>query len=173
MIAGRPLAGARPAVAWFATDPTGRGLWLPIGLLAGGAIGNLIDRIRDGAVTDFIDPPRWPAFNVADIAITLGVVLVIYLLRAERQRCRRGEPSATADRPRRDEQLAVVDKPAGLLVHPAPGTTVTTLVDALERAARRRRRPERPGIVHRLDQDTSGLLVVARTREAHAALTAR
>jgi signal peptidase II len=53
------------------------GLWLPIGLLAGGAIGNLIDRIREGFVTDFIDPPRWPAFNVADIEITAGVVILI------------------------------------------------------------------------------------------------
>ena len=67
------------------------GLWLPIGLLAGGAIGNLIDRIREGAVTDFIDPPQWPAFNVADIEITLGVLMLvgIYLFgpdpEAERQ----------------------------------------------------------------------------------------
>jgi signal peptidase II len=53
------------------------GLWLPIGLLAGGAIGNLIDRIREGFVTDFIDPPRWPAFNVADIEITAGVLILI------------------------------------------------------------------------------------------------
>lgn len=62
-----------------------RGLWLPIGLLAGGAVGNLIDRIREGAVTDFIDPPRWPAFNVADATITAGVLLLvfIYLLGAE------------------------------------------------------------------------------------------
>lgn len=53
------------------------GLWLPIGLLAGGAVGNLIDRIREGAVTDFIDPPNWPAFNFADVQITLGVVILI------------------------------------------------------------------------------------------------
>jgi signal peptidase II len=53
------------------------GLRLPIGLLAGGAIGNLIDRIREGFVTDFIDPPRWPAFNVADIEITAGVLILI------------------------------------------------------------------------------------------------
>jgi signal peptidase II len=55
------------------------GLWLPIGLLAGGAIGNLIDRVRDGFVTDFIDPPRWPAFNIADIEITVGVLILIAL----------------------------------------------------------------------------------------------
>lgn len=55
------------------------GLWLPIGLLAGGAVGNLIDRIREGAVTDFIDPPAWPAFNLADVQITTGVVILVGL----------------------------------------------------------------------------------------------
>jgi signal peptidase II len=55
------------------------GLWLPIGLLAGGAIGNLIDRAREGFVTDFIDPPGWPAFNVADVAITTGVLLLLWI----------------------------------------------------------------------------------------------
>jgi signal peptidase II len=54
--------------------------WLPTGLLLGGAIGNLIDRLRDGAVTDFIKFPRWPAFNVADIAITFGVLALLYVL---------------------------------------------------------------------------------------------
>ena len=63
-------------VGWFAFDTTRPGLWLGVGLLAGGAIGNLVDRIEDGAVTDFIDPPLWPAFNVADIAITLGVFAI-------------------------------------------------------------------------------------------------
>ena len=41
-------------------------LWLPVGMLLGGAIGNLIDRVREGAVIDFIDPVAWPAFNLAD-----------------------------------------------------------------------------------------------------------
>ncbi len=54
-------------------------LWLPIGLLAGGAMGNLVDRVDRGSVTDFIDPPNWPAFNVADIAITVGVALIILM----------------------------------------------------------------------------------------------
>jgi signal peptidase II len=65
-------------VGWFAFDPTRPGLWLGVGLLAGGALGNLADRVFDGAVTDFIDPPLWPAFNVADIAITAGVVVIAY-----------------------------------------------------------------------------------------------
>ena len=64
-------------IGWFATDAARAGLWLGVGLLAGGALGNLADRIRDGAVTDFIDPPLWPSFNVADIAITLGVVFLV------------------------------------------------------------------------------------------------
>jgi signal peptidase II len=55
-------------------------VWLPTGLLIGGAAGNLIDRIRDSAVTDFIDFPAWPAFNVADIAITFGVLSLLYVL---------------------------------------------------------------------------------------------
>ena len=55
-------------------------VWLPVGLLIGGAVGNLIDRIRDGAVTDFLKIPFWPAFNVADVAITLGVIALIFVL---------------------------------------------------------------------------------------------
>jgi signal peptidase II len=48
--------------------------WLPVALLIGGAFANLADRLGDGAVTDFIDPPRWPSFNLADVAITLGAL---------------------------------------------------------------------------------------------------
>ncbi|MFL5892743.1 MAG: signal peptidase II [Solirubrobacterales bacterium] len=59
---------------WFSLDPTRPGLWLAVGLLAGGALGNLADRVRMDAVTDFIDPPLWPAFNLADVAITLGAL---------------------------------------------------------------------------------------------------
>ncbi len=67
-------------VAFFLTRPERPGAWLPTGLLLGGAIGNLIDRVRDGGVTDFIDLPRWPAFNVADMAITAGVVVLLFVL---------------------------------------------------------------------------------------------
>ena len=69
-----------------------------------------------------------------------------------------------------DEALAVVDKPAGLVVHPAPSHKGPTLVDELGDLLGGGAEPERPGIVHRLDKDTSGLLVVARTDAAHAAL---
>ena len=55
-------------------------VWLPTGLLIGGAAGNLIDRVSEGSVTDFIDFPAWPAFNVADIAITFGVLSLLYVL---------------------------------------------------------------------------------------------
>ena len=55
-------------------------VWLPTGLLIGGATGNLIDRTREGAVTDWFDLPYWPAFNVADVAITFGVLTLLYVL---------------------------------------------------------------------------------------------
>jgi signal peptidase II len=55
-------------------------VWLPTGLLIGGAAGNLIDRVRQGGVTDFIDLPAWPAFNLADVCITLGVLSLLYVL---------------------------------------------------------------------------------------------
>jgi 23S rRNA pseudouridine1911/1915/1917 synthase len=71
-----------------------------------------------------------------------------------------------------DEDLAVVDKPAGLVVHPAPSHRGPTLVSKLEGILGGGADPERPGIVHRLDRGTSGLLVVARSDEAHAALQA-
>jgi 23S rRNA pseudouridine1911/1915/1917 synthase len=71
-----------------------------------------------------------------------------------------------------DEALAVVDKPAGLVVHPAPSHRGPTLVDELGEILGGGADSERPGIVHRLDKGTSGLLVVARGDEAHAALQA-
>jgi signal peptidase II len=55
-------------------------VWLPTGLLIGGAAGNLIDRIREGSVTDFFDLSWFPAFNVADVAITFGVLTLLYVL---------------------------------------------------------------------------------------------
>lgn len=55
-------------------------MWLPTGLLIGGALGNILDRVRDGAVTDFLKVPAWPAFNLADVAITVGVLALAYVL---------------------------------------------------------------------------------------------
>ena len=67
-------------LAFFVTHMRRRLVWLPTGLLVGGAAGNLIDRVRDGAVTDFVKLPHWPAFNLADTCITLGVLALVYVL---------------------------------------------------------------------------------------------
>jgi signal peptidase II len=60
----------------FSRDPIRPGMWVAAGLLAGGALGNLADRIRADAVTDYIEIGSWPAFNLADVAVTLGVLLL-------------------------------------------------------------------------------------------------
>src|SRR4051794_5485430 len=67
-------------VVWFVRHSATHLAWLPTGLLLGGAVGNIFDRVRDGAVTDFVKFPAWPAFNVADIAITFGVLTLLYVL---------------------------------------------------------------------------------------------
>jgi len=66
----------------FWRDPTRPGMWVAIGLLAGGALGNLADRIRADAVTDYVKVGGWPAFNLADVAVTAGVLVLAlsYLL---------------------------------------------------------------------------------------------
>ena len=62
-------------------------IWLPTGMLLGGALGNIADRIRHGAVVDFVKLPHWPAFNVADTAITVGVVILLFVMeRGDRAR---------------------------------------------------------------------------------------
>jgi 23S rRNA pseudouridine1911/1915/1917 synthase len=71
-----------------------------------------------------------------------------------------------------DQHLLVVDKPAGVVVHPTPGQTAGTLVHGLLEHGIAGGDAERPGIVHRLDRDTSGLLVVARSSAAHEAMQA-
>jgi len=55
-------------------------LWLPVGVILGGALGNLADRAREGAVIDFIDPVLWPAFNLADIGIVVGILGLFYVV---------------------------------------------------------------------------------------------
>jgi signal peptidase II len=67
-------------------------LWLPVGMLLGGALGNLADRGREGAVIDFIDPVAWPAFNLADSAIVLGVLILLYVVEGLPRRGAEGEP---------------------------------------------------------------------------------
>jgi signal peptidase II len=80
-------------VAWFHRSFRGRSPWLHVilGLLLGGSIGNLIDRIRQGYVTDFISvgigDVRFPTWNIADAGITVGIVLLVgYLLFLEPRR---------------------------------------------------------------------------------------
>jgi signal peptidase II len=63
-------------------------LWLPVGVLVGGALGNLADRAREGAVIDFIDPVAWPAFNVADASIVVGVLALLYVVEGRSLRAR-------------------------------------------------------------------------------------
>jgi signal peptidase II len=80
------LAALALLIAYFMRRPERPLLWLPTGMLTGGAIGNLIDRIANGAVTDFIKLPHWPAFNVADMSITFGVLTLLWVLEGRRQR---------------------------------------------------------------------------------------
>jgi len=70
-------------LAYFVRHAERRLAWLPVGLVIGGALGNLTDRAREGAVIDFIDPVAWPAFNLADSAIVVGVLGL--LIAIERQ----------------------------------------------------------------------------------------
>jgi signal peptidase II len=75
------VAAALTALVFYFVTHLDRPLvWLPTGLLLGGSVGNIIDRVRDGAVTDFVKLPHWPAFNVADVAITVGVVALLWVI---------------------------------------------------------------------------------------------
>src|SRR3954470_4048144 len=78
------LVGMAGLLAYFAAHAGERGLWLPVGMVFGGALGNLADRVRIDGVTDFIDPVLWPAFNFADTCIVLGVFGVLYLAESRR-----------------------------------------------------------------------------------------
>ena len=206
-----------------------------LGLLIGGSVSNLVDRVRLGHVTDFLDVGWWPAFNLADTFIVLGVAILLATLVAADAKPRRPEapprrrplsaspagelnvPASAAGerldrflaehvgsrgaaeravaagvlvdgtpRPKSyrleggevlslpeeveivappapeapplayvDEHLAVVDKPAGIVVHAGAGHAGDTLVDALAGVVGGGE-PGRTGIVHRLDRDTSG-----------------
>jgi len=79
-------------VSYFAVNAQRPWLWLPAGLLLGGALGNLVDRIREGAVIDFIDPIAWPAFNLADACIVVGVAILLYVAEV-----RPGEPKPESE----------------------------------------------------------------------------
>jgi 23S rRNA pseudouridine1911/1915/1917 synthase len=123
--------------------------------------------------------------TAAQRLIVGGAVLVDGRPRAKRHTVAAGErisvgelarePEPDAPRARfalayEDEHLLVVDKPAGVVVHPGAGHRTGTLVQALEGRVAGGDDPDRPGVVHRLDRDTSGLLVLSRTDAVHAAL---
>ena len=214
-----------------------------LGLVLGGSLANLLDRVRLGHVTDFLDFRFWPAFNLADLFIVVGVASLFGALAgADPLEAPPGptwqlsafaplRPSASIDalagrpevgsrglaerliadgavlvdgEPRtkshrltggedvlvelpadaaplvpeemdlrvawEDEHLLVVDKPAGVVVHPGAGHDTGTLVHGLLALDAAGGDEDRPGIVHRLDRDTSGLLVVARSDTAHERL---
>ncbi|HEV3070774.1 MAG TPA: signal peptidase II [Solirubrobacteraceae bacterium] len=72
-------------LAYFLRHSTKPLIWLPTGLLIGGALGNILDRLRDGSVTDFIKfPLGWPPFNLADASITIGVLLLVLVVESPR-----------------------------------------------------------------------------------------
>lgn len=73
-------------LAYFARHATRPMMWLPTGLLIGGALGNILDRLRDGSVTDFIKLPLgWPPFNLADASITIGILALFILIDGSRR----------------------------------------------------------------------------------------
>jgi signal peptidase II len=76
---------------YFVTHLDKRLIWLPTGMLLGGSIGNIIDRIRDGWVTDFVKLPAWPAFNVADVSITFGVLVLLWVIEQQDAHERRAD----------------------------------------------------------------------------------
>ena len=68
-------------LVYFAKHSERRLIWLPTGMLIGGALGNILDRIRDGSVTDFIKLPLgWPPFNLADSSIVVAIAVLLVLL---------------------------------------------------------------------------------------------
>ena len=77
------LVALLAVLIWFGRHPTASFAWLPCGLVLGGALGNLWDRLLRGQVTDFLKLPHWPAFNLADVAITLGVIILVVVAEAD------------------------------------------------------------------------------------------
>ena len=72
-------------LVYFARHASLRLIWLPTGMLMGGALGNIIDRLRAGSVTDFIKLPLgWPPFNLADASITLGILILFIVIESAR-----------------------------------------------------------------------------------------
>jgi signal peptidase II len=73
-------------LVYFALHATRSLIWLPTGMLIGGALGNILDRVRQGSVTDFIKLPLgWPPFNIADASISIGIVILFILIDRSRR----------------------------------------------------------------------------------------
>jgi signal peptidase II len=87
------IAAVSLLIGYFAMRSRTPWLWLPVGVIAGGAFGNLLDRVRAGAVTDFIDPMLWPAFNVADMGIVIGILGLLYVIEGPPRKERPPSPS--------------------------------------------------------------------------------
>ena len=85
LITALTLVALGVLVVYFAFRATKQWLWLPVGMVVGGALGNLADRARDGAVIDFFDPVLWPAFNLADAAVVLGILGLLYIVDTSRE----------------------------------------------------------------------------------------
>lgn len=86
LVAGVTVLALCGLAAFFFLNRRRPLVWLPTGLLLGGAAGNLVDRVREEAVTDFIDLPAWPAFNLADVAITFGVLSLLWVVEGPREK---------------------------------------------------------------------------------------
>jgi signal peptidase II len=83
-------------LAYFYTHAHRPLVWLPTGLLLGGALGNLLDRLRTGSVVDFIQLPLgWPPFNLADASIVVGVLLLLFVIESPH----RGDPETEGEPP--------------------------------------------------------------------------
>lgn len=80
LVTALTIAAVALLAVYFAFSASRSGLWLPFGLVVGGALGNLADRAREGAVIDFIDPIVWPAFNLADACIVVGILGLLYVI---------------------------------------------------------------------------------------------
>ena len=85
-IPGTVVAALGGLLVFFALNVERPYAWLATGLLLGGAAGNIIDRLAHGAVTDWVKLPHWPAFNLADVAITAGVITLVVAIDAPRGR---------------------------------------------------------------------------------------
>lgn len=89
------VAAAVAGLLWyFFTHLETPWIWLPAGMVVGGALGNLVDRLGEGAVTDYVKVPRWPAFNLADLCITAGVIVMVLVAELHSRRLRKAADGA-------------------------------------------------------------------------------